>query len=175
MSVEENFKPEEWAHRAPEEKHPDARRLLSTLDGVFSTFRQQLSGEVPKPFTGAAKVAADTFSEIVAGLNFESGRPGAVTIAATRASHTEIDLHWQDLPSNADGYRVERCEGYHCHDLQEIARLPATARSFRDDDVSERVSYRYRVVAFDTRGETPSNVVEVSESVVLTRGRSAHV
>ena len=175
MSAEENLKSEEWAQRAQEGTHSDARRLLSTLDGVFSTFRQQLGSEVQKPFTGAAKIAVDTFSDIVAGLNFESRRPRAVTISAARVSHTEVDLSWEDFPNNAEGYRVERCEGYNCHDLEEIALLPATARSFRDDGATERLSYRYRVVVFDTRGETSSNLVEVSESVVLTRGRSAHV
>jgi hypothetical protein len=163
MPARDNPKVEEQAYRPPEETHAsDMRGLLSTLDRVFSTFREQLRTEAPKPFTGNAKIAADTFNDIVAGLKFESRRPGAVTIEATHVSPTEIELRWTDIPTNADGYRVERCQGYNCQDLDEIARLPSTARSFRDANLSERTLYRYRVVAFDARGETSSNIVEVT-------------
>jgi hypothetical protein len=77
-------------------------------------------------------------------------------------SPTDIELIWTDLAGNADGYRVERCEGYTCHDLVEIARLASTERSFKDFNLSTNISYRYRVVAFNFRGETPSNIVEIT-------------
>jgi hypothetical protein len=175
MAGKDNIKAEEYTHRPPEETHTDTRKLISTLDGVFSAFREQLRTEAPKPFTGGAKIAADTFNDIVAGLKFESRRPGAVTIDATRVSPTEVELEWQDFQGNADGYRVERCQGYNCHDLDEIARLPSTARSYRDTSLLEQVAYRYRVVAFDARGETPSNTVDVPGSVSVPSRRAANV
>ncbi len=150
---------EEHAYRPPEDTQAsDMRKLLGTLDRVFATFREQLQAEVPKPLTGNAKIAADTFNDIVAGLRFES-RPRAIKLLAQSVSPTEIELTWTDAPNNADGYRVARCQGYNCQDLLEIARLSSTARSFRDANLSERTPYRYQVVAFNARGETPSNIV----------------
>jgi len=177
MPARDNPKTEEQAYQPPQDPHAsDMHRLLSTLDRVFSTFREQLGTEPPKPFTGNAKIAADTFNDIVAGLKFESRRPNPVTVEAIPVSPTEVDLRCVDVPTNADGYRVERCQGYNCQDLDEIARLPSTARSFRDVNLSERTHYRYRVVAFDGRGETASNIIEVTPGPSGTRiGRPANV
>ena len=149
---------EQAAHRPPAD---DMRRLLNTLDEVFSTFRGQLRTDTPRPFTGNAQIAVDTFNDIVAGLRLES-RPRAITVAARSVSPTEIELTWTDVPNNADGYRVERCDGYQCSNFDEVARLTPLARSFRDTDLSEHTLYRYRVIASNVRGEAVSNVVEVT-------------
>jgi hypothetical protein len=161
MAAKDNAKTEEHAsHHAPESTHRDMDRILTTLDQVFSTFRSQLRDETPKHFDGAAKVAVDVFNDIIAGLSFKS-IPRAVTIYGQAVSPREIDLIWTDDANNADGYIVKRCQGNHCHNLEEIVRLTSGARSFPDFDVTSRTSYRYQVVAFNSRGETPSNTVEV--------------
>jgi hypothetical protein len=160
MPAKDSVKTGEQAYRPPDGS--DLRGVIDTLDRVFSTFREQLRTEVPKPFTGNAKIAVDTFNDIVAGLKFESGRPRAVTIQARKASATEVDLTWTDVPNNADGYRIERCQGYGCQDLDEIAQLASTARSFRDANLSDSTTYRYQVVAFNARGETASNIVDIT-------------
>lgn len=159
MPGKDNPRVEEQAtHRPPAD---DTRRLLNTLDQVFSTFRGQLHTETPRPFTVNAQIAVDTFNDIVAGLRFES-RPRAITIAARSLSATEIELTWTDVPNNADGYRIERCDGYNCSDFDDVARLTPLARSFCDTNLSEHTLYRYRVIAFNVRGEAVSNVVEVT-------------
>jgi hypothetical protein len=163
MQDKDSTNTEEQGLRRPEHMYgSDMRGLLSTLDRVFSTFREQLQTEEPKPFTGNAKIAVDTFNDIAAGLKFQSLRPRAITVEVTNVLPTEIELTWTDVPNNADGYRVERCQGCGCSDLDEIARLPSTARVFRDTNLSERTSYRYRIVAFNDRGATPSNIVDVT-------------
>jgi hypothetical protein len=161
MPARNNPNAEAQTYRPPEDSHAtDTQRLLNTLDRVFSAFREQLRTEEPKPFTGNAKIAADTFNDILAGLKFESRRPGQFQLQARRVSPTEIDLTWTD--ARADSYRVERCEGHDCEDFDEIAsQLPSTQRSFRDTNVPQATFLRYRVVAVDARGETASNIVGV--------------
>jgi len=152
----------EQATETPEAlKGPDIGRVLATLDQVFSTFRAQLQDEAPKTFDGAAKVAVDTFNDIVAGLKFKS-LPASLKIAAKTLSSTEIELTWTDDTLNADGYRVRRCQGQACTDFAEVRELSPTARLFRDAGLSAGTTYRYQLVAFNLRGETPSNSVTVT-------------
>lgn len=161
----DNPSSEHQAHHPPEPTpSSEMDRVLETIDRVFARFGDRLHPtETERPFTGNAQIAVGVFNDIVAGLKFES-RPQAISISAHRGSLTEIDLTWTDLAGNADGYRVERCQGYGCQHLEEIARLPSTARSFQDTNLTEHTSYRYRVVAFNARGEAPSNVVDVATS-----------
>jgi hypothetical protein len=160
-------KTEEQAAETPEVAS-DMHRVLTTLDQVFSTFRTQLQGEAPKSFQGAAKVAVDKFNDIIAGLKFKS-LPSALTIAATNLSSPtaiSIELKWTDNTSDADGYKVKRCEGQGCLDLVEITRLPSSARSFKDDtNLSSNTTYRYQLVTFNARGETPSTIAEATTTV----------
>jgi Fibronectin type III domain len=162
MPPKDNPRSEHHGHHPPESTPPsEMDRVLDTLDKVFARFGDRLQTETERPFTGNAQIAVGVFNDIVAGLKFES-RPQSITILARRTSLTEVDLTWTDLASNADGYRVERCQGYGCQDLEEIARLPPTARAFQDTNLTEHTPYRYRVVAFNARGEAPSNVVDVT-------------
>ena len=72
-------------------------------------------------------------------------------------------------------HRVLSVGAQHSHAAQ-VARLPFNARSFQDSNLPERTTFNYRVVAFDARGETPSNIVEITTgSVVVTTGRPANV
>jgi hypothetical protein len=115
----------------------------------------------PPPFPPNAETAVRVFNDIVSGVRLEA-RPRAIMLTANRVSPGQIDLGWTDAVNNAAGYRVERGRGKPYSDLEEIARLPATARSYADHDVKPDESYRYRVVAFNARGETPSNEVEIT-------------
>jgi hypothetical protein len=138
----------------------DTRKVLATLDEVFSTFKNQLQDEAPKPFEGNAKIAVDVFNDIVAGLQLKS-LPSVLTIVKGPLSPTAIEFGWKDDTNNADGYKVKRCQGQYCQDLVEIGQLKPGARSFRDDNLSSNTTYRYQVIAFNFRGETPSNILEV--------------
>jgi hypothetical protein len=161
MPAKDNPKSEEQAMQSQEwGQEGDMRRILSTLNQVFSTFRTQLSDEAPKPFDGAAKVAVDTFNDIIAGLKFKL-LPRALRIEGRAISSAEIDVAWTDDTNNADGYTVKRCQGYNCQPL-EIVRLGSSARVFRDHDLMARTAYRYQVAAFNARGETTSNTIDVN-------------
>jgi hypothetical protein len=160
----------------------DTDRVLTTLDKVFTRFGDRLQNDTPKPFTGNAEIAVGVFSDIVAGVKLES-RPHAVDLKAKALSTTQVELTWTDNAGNADGYRVERGQGHHDKgtgesgsdsseyggpDLEEIARLPSTARFFRDSGLSPQTRYSYQVVAFNARGEAPSNVVDITPAYPAT-------
>ena len=159
MPAKDTSKTEEAAEAA---RGSDMHRVLTTLDQVFSTFRTQLQDEAPKPFDGAAKVAVDVFNDLVAGLKFKSLPPSALEVAARPRSLTTIELTWTADTINADGYKVQRCEGEYCQDFTEIKQLSASARSFIDDNLSSQITYRYQLVTFNFRGETPSNILTVT-------------
>ncbi len=162
MPSKDNPKTEEQIYQPPEAaRSSDMHKVMIALEEVFSTFRSQLRDEAPKPFTGDAKIAVDVFNDIVAGLRLET-RPQAIKIEAKQVSPTEIELTWADTTGNADGYRVERCEGYNCQDLDEIAQLTSRARSFTDLNFVIGTPYRYRVVTFNFRGENSSNIVDIT-------------
>jgi hypothetical protein len=139
----------------------DMRKLLVTLDEVFSTFGNQLKDETPPPFDGNAKVAVDVFNDIVAGLRLKF-LPQALKIGGRAVSLTEIELTWTDDTNNADGYKVKRCQGQNCSDLVEVRQLSPAVRSFLDVNLAPYTTYRYQVVAFNFRGETSSNIVDVT-------------
>jgi hypothetical protein len=162
MPARDNPRTEEQTYEGPESaRGSDMQRLLTTLDQVFSTFKTQLRDEAPRPFNPAAQVAVDTFNDIVAGLKFRS-LPTALKIAARPILPTKIELTWTDDTLNVDGYRVKRCEGQYCEDLVEVIKLSANVRCFQDVNLSPNTTYRYQLVSFNSRGETPSNTVNVT-------------
>ena len=165
MPSKDNPKTEEQIYQPPEAaRSSDMHKVLTALDEIFSTFRTQLRDEVPKPFTRDAKIAVDVFNDMVAGLGFET-RPQAVRIEAKQLSPTEIEVMWTDTIGNADGYRVKRCEGYNCQDLNEIAQLSSRDRSFKDINLITNIVYRYQIVAFNFRGEISSNIVDITPTI----------
>jgi hypothetical protein len=160
MPAKDNPKTEEQTNEAPEAaRGSDMHRVLTTLEQVFSTFREQLQAETPNPFNDNGKIAVATFNDIVARLRFDT-RPRAIQkLEGKPLSSTQIQLTWTDAVGNTDGYRVERCQGDCCKDLAGVGRAGSTERSFTDSKLSPSTTYGYRVVAFNFRGETPSEGV----------------
>jgi hypothetical protein len=162
MPARDKPKTEEQTTNAPEaERLSDMDRVLTTLNQVFSAFGTQLQDATPKPFDGAAKVAVDAFNDIVAGLKFRS-LPSPLKIAGKLIPPTEIELTWTDDTFNVDGYRVKRCQGQYCEDFVEISQLSPGVRFFRDVNLAANTTFRYRLFSFNFRGETPSNIVDVT-------------
>src|SRR5262249_10450365 len=160
---EDNPKTKKPTNEALEAYGSDKDRVLNTLNQVFSTFREQLQTETPNPFNDDGKIAVATFNDIVARLRFETLQTKAENLKGTRLSSTQIQLPWTDATvGNADGYRVERCEGSSCTDLDEVGRARPTERAFTDSNLSPNTTYRYQVVAFNFRGDAPpSNIISV--------------
>ena len=78
-----------------------------------------------------------------------------------RVSTNRVDLAWNDLSTNEDGFKVERRTPGGSYAL--LATLPASATSYTDIDVVPDAEYVYRLHAFNATGsETYSPVILVT-------------
>lgn len=82
---------------------------------------------------------------------------------ATAESEKSNFLAWNDV-SNEAGYRVERSVGEDPWTV--IADLPSDTIDHRDETVEAGTYYNYRVVAYNERGETFSQVINVQATYV---------
>lgn len=65
-----------------------------------------------------------------------------------------VDLSWRDASNNEVGFVVERCAGSTCTDFGAIATVAANASSYRDAAVGRRTTYRYRLTATNSAGDS---------------------
>lgn len=85
--------------------------------------------------------------------------PAAVTATATSA--TSAAVSWTDTSSNETGFRVERCTGSGCTSFAAVTQTTAT--SFADGSLAASTTYRYRVFAYNTAGDSAaSNIADVT-------------
>ncbi len=96
------------------------------------------------------KTEADTLSSQVIVLNI----PFAPTnLSATAGSPSQINLSWTDNSGNEEGFRVERKTGSGgTYSL--IATTAGNVASYSDDNLSASTAYFYRVLAFNSEGES---------------------
>jgi hypothetical protein len=149
----------------------DNSQLVATLDQFVSTLQQLLDkinqsgllatpNQTPRPLEDPdTQNAVRVFNDILAGLQLKFV-PDAPKLEAKAVSSTGIELKWTDDTNNADGFRLWRCEGPQCHDFKVIAQLPSNARSYADNNLSSGLTYRYKLGAFNSRGEAVSAIVE---------------
>lgn len=77
-------------------------------------------------------------------------------------SKAEVRLSWIDNATNETGYTVERCRGGTCTNFSAIASLPANAVQYTDSGLARATTYRYRVRATGSGGNSPySNIATV--------------
>ena len=75
----------------------------------------------------------------------------------------KVDLKWKDNATNESGFHVERCEGATCTNFMRVATVKANAMSYRDSGLGSRRTYRYRVRAYNSSGNSVySNVVNAT-------------
>jgi subtilisin family serine protease len=89
-----------------------------------------------------------------------AARPAAPTnLTSVPASGPRVDLQWQDNSDNEQGFRIERCAGSSCTAFAQIATVAANVTSHADSNGLTTTSYRYRVRAFNSGGNSaPSNI-----------------
>lgn len=84
-------------------------------------------------------------------------------LVAQTISSTQITLTWTNNATNAQGVRVERCEGAACADFVEVASLAATATSYAQTGLEPGRLYRHQVRAVNAAGPSDySNIAEAS-------------
>ncbi|MEO7723559.1 MAG: fibronectin type III domain-containing protein, partial [Chthoniobacterales bacterium] len=76
---------------------------------------------------------------------------------------TRIKLDWTDNATTESGYVVERCTGAGCTNFASIASLAANTVRYYDKSVGGGTTYRYRVAASSSNGQSPySNIVDAT-------------
>ena len=76
---------------------------------------------------------------------------------------TRIKLTWTDNATTESGYVVERCSGAGCTSFSSIANLAANTVNYYDKSVSGGTTYRYRVAATSSSGQSNySNIAEAT-------------
>lgn len=77
-------------------------------------------------------------------------------------SKAQVSLSWTDNATNETGYTVERCRGSTCANFSAVALLTANTVQYTDAGVARATTYRYRVMATGSGGNSPySNIVTV--------------
>ncbi len=81
--------------------------------------------------------------------------PAAPTnLAATVISKSQINLSWTDNADNETGFRIQRCKGSTCTNFALIATVGANVTSYANTTLTANTTYRYRVYAYNTSGNS---------------------
>jgi subtilisin family serine protease len=106
------------------------------------------------------------YSDIVEATTPAPPQPPAAptNLIASAVSPTEIDLNWSDNSANETGFRIERCIGQGCTNFSQlVVAVAANVTSHPDTGLTAQTTYRYRVQAFNSIGNsTYSNIAETT-------------
>ena len=141
--------------------HDQMKELIASVTEALKPSQSNTQNQAQKPFEGNAKVAVEVFNEIVARLRLRF-HPDPPNLAIKSSSSTEIELIWKDDTNNADGFKVWRCQGSSCKDFSEIKELGSNVRTYWDNNLSSKTSYRYKLSAFNIKGEAFSKIIDVT-------------
>ena len=112
----------------------------------------------------------DMMRPVVVHVPTSAPAPSTLTVSPTSGNGPlTINLSWTDPtppatsvgnPANEVGYRVERVPGSSGGTFVALASIPANGTKYANLNVPNG-TYRYRVVAYNAAGETPSNTVQI--------------
>jgi titin len=80
--------------------------------------------------------------------------PGPGPLVATNVTATSVDLFWNDIYSNEDGFRIERQGEFIDPGFTTIAILGPNVTSFHDTGLLPGTEYFYHVFAFNSGGDS---------------------
>lgn len=83
------------------------------------------------------------------------GTPQDLKVVAVSA--VQIDLSWTDIATDEDGFRIERKTGNQSA-YSQIAALAPDIVAFSDDGFSEGTTNHYRILAFNSKGDSAYSV-----------------
>jgi fibronectin type 3 domain-containing protein len=108
-----------------------------------------------------------------------SARPLATTpaapsnLVATAVSASRINLTWTDNASNESNYRIERCQGAGCSNFVQIAQVGANVTSRANTGLAAGTTYRYRVRARNSIGNSGYSNVATATTLTLPAAPTA--
>ncbi len=97
---------------------------------------------------------ADYFTIIKGGTPPGSPPNAPSGLSASTVSASQINLNWTDASANEDGFKIERCEGATCTNFAQIATVGANINTFSNTGLNRNTTYRYRVRAYNTSGDS---------------------
>ncbi|HYH84395.1 MAG TPA: S8 family serine peptidase, partial [Pyrinomonadaceae bacterium] len=94
-------------------------------------------------------------------LNTPTPAPNAPSnLRVTNTKTNSISIAWTDNSTNETGFRIERCTGSTCTNFAEIGTVGANVTSATNSGLARRTTYRYRVRAYNSGGNSAySNIV----------------
>ncbi|MBP9869002.1 hypothetical protein KBC59_00375 [Patescibacteria group bacterium] len=131
--------------------------LLLGAGGAFVYFNQELL------FSKAPTQPAPVVQQPVVTPPAPTPPQAPDQLAATSTNSQSAALSWVDTASNESGFRIERADEGGA--FIGLTNLPPNSSSFLDVSVQPSKVYRYRVIALNQGGESPSNS-EVSVAVL---------
>ena len=100
--------------------------------------------------------------------------PDAPTsLSATAASNSSIDLAWADNASDEDGFNVERSADGTNFNL--IGSIGADVTAYSDNGLSASTLYYYRVIAFNSAGNSASSNIANATTLSASGGAIIYV
>ena len=84
-------------------------------------------------------------------------------LSALAFSKSQINLAWVNNDTNQTGVKIERCRGATCTNFAVIATTAGQAASYADTGLASNATYRYRVSAYNSVGNSPySNIAKAT-------------
>jgi len=151
--------------------NPGAWSLLATTGASVSTYIDSTLAPATtyswrvQAFNDAGSSAySNTLSVTTPGTVAIPAAPSDLAASAVRVkTKAEVRLGWVDNAGNETGFTVERCPGRTCTNFAAIANLPQNTVSHADAGLSRKTTYRYRVMATGSGGNSPySNIATVT-------------
>lgn len=80
-------------------------------------------------------------------------------IVTVPTQNGRLNLNWTDNSNNESGFKIERCTGANCTNFALIGTVEANVTAISNSNLSRRVTYGYRVYAYNASGNSAySNV-----------------
>jgi endonuclease/exonuclease/phosphatase family metal-dependent hydrolase len=87
--------------------------------------------------------------------------PANLTAVASTTAN-QVTLSWTDTSSNETTFKIERCSGTTCSNFVQVNMVGANVTSFTNTGLARNTTYRYRVRAFNSSGNSAySNIVTI--------------
>ena len=91
--------------------------------------------------------------------------PAPGNLSALAVSKTQINLSWTTNSTNQTGVLIERCRGASCTNFSLIATVAGTVTTYSDPGLAGNTVYRYRVIAYNSAGSSPSSNIASAKTL----------